>query len=224
MPPPRQHELSKSAQAVAAEAPVVVVGAGVGGLAAAVALAAQGVPVLVLEQAPTVGGKMRELAPGGLAQDAGPTVFTMRWVFDELFDAAGASFDEAVALEPSAVLARHAWPEGGRLDLLADLDASVEAMAAFAGPAEARRYREFCQRAQRISRVLEGPFLRSPRPGPLSLPWRAGWRGLPDMLRISPCGSLWQALGEHFHDPRLRQLFGRYATYCGSSPSWRRPR
>ena len=73
-------------------------------------------------------------------------------------------------------------------------------------------------RAQRISDTLEGPFLRSSRPTPASLLWRAGWQGLPDMLRISPFGTLWQALGRHFKDPRLQQLFGRYATYCGASP------
>ncbi|WP_088280380.1 1-hydroxycarotenoid 3,4-desaturase CrtD [Ideonella sp. A 288] len=200
------------------EAPVLVVGAGIGGLAAAVLLAAAGVPVQVLERAPQVGGKMRAPQVAGQAIDAGPTVFTMRWVFDELCEAAGTRLDHLLALEPCEVLARHAWPDGGQLDLLADPQAAVDAIARFAGPYEARRYQGFCERAQRISRTLEGPFLRGTRPTPLSLMWRAGWRGLPDMLRISPFGTLWQALGRHFHDPRLRQLFGRYATYCGSSP------
>ncbi len=208
----------RSGVAPAREAPVIVVGAGMGGLAAAVRLAASGLPVLVLERAPTVGGKMRELHVAGQAVDAGPTVFTMRWVFEALFDHAGARLDDALDLQPCHVLARHAWPDGSRFDLLADREAAVHALADFAGAQEARRYQDFCMRAQRMAESLEGPFLRSPRPTPLSLLWRAGWRGLPDMLRISPFENLWRALAQHFHDPRLQQLFGRYATYCGSSP------
>ena len=88
----------------------------------------------------------------------------------------------------------------------------------FAGAPAARGYLDFCARARRIYGALETPFLRGSRPTPLSLAARAGWRGLPDLLRISPLATLWQQLGTHFSDPRLRQLFGRYATYCGSSP------
>ena len=120
------------------EAPVIVIGAGVGGLAAAVRLAARGVPVLVLERGAQVGGKMRELNVAGQAIDAGPTVFTMRWVFEELFADAGARLEEALDLQPSQVLARHAWPDGSRLDLLADPRAALDALAQFAGPQEAR--------------------------------------------------------------------------------------
>ena len=193
---------------------VIVVGAGVGGLVAALELAAHGLRVTLLERAAQPGGKMRELLGG----DAGPTVFTMRWVFDELLDAVGESLAAQLTLTALPVLARHVWSADERLDLFADLETSVAAIGAFAGPAEARRYRTFCTRAQQVYRALEKPFLRRTRPNPLSLPLRAGWRGLPDLLHIDPFQTLWCALGEHFHDPRLRQLFGRYATYCGSSP------
>ena len=78
---------------------VIVVGAGVGGLACAIDLARSGCRVRVLEQRPQPGGKARVVRPGSLGVDAGPTVLTMAWVFDELFDAAGADFSEtAVAL------------------------------------------------------------------------------------------------------------------------------
>ena len=203
---------------------LVVVGAGIGGLVAALELAARGVEVVVVEQAAGVGGKMREVQVGGQALDAGPTVFTMRWVFEELFERIGERIDDHLALHPAQTLARHAWDAGGdhtapqRLDLFADLERSVDAIGMFAGAAEARRYREFCARAAGIYRTLERPFLRSTRPNPVSLAGRVGLRGLPGLVRISPFATLWGALGEHFHDPRLRQLFGRYATYCGSSP------
>ncbi|MCV4939910.1 hypothetical protein OFC17_34555, partial [Escherichia coli] len=68
--------------------------------------------------------------------------------------------------------------------------------------------------AQTIYRTLDASFMRAQRPGPLELARRAG----PGILRIRPFATMWRALGSHFRDPRLRQLFGRYATYCGSSP------
>lgn len=201
---------------------VLVVGAGVGGLAAALLLAARGVEVLLLERADAPGGKMREVQVAGRGLDAGPTVFTMRWVFDELFDAAGTTLAHHLSLHPAHTLARHAWAAAGReperLDLFANIEQSADAIGAFAGAAEARGYRAFCARSRRIYQTLERPFLRASRPSPLALAGRVGLPGLPDLARIAPFATLWAALGEHFKDPRLRQLFGRYATYCGSSP------
>lgn len=197
---------------------VIVVGAGIGGLVSALELAAQGVEVQVLESAAQPGGKMREVVVGDLAMDAGPTVFTMRWVFDELFDAVGARLSDHLQLQSVNVLARHAWSVDEQLDLFADMRRSADAMGAFAGATASRGYLEFCARARQIYRTLERPFLRGSRPNPLSLASRVGLSGLPDLMRISPFTTLWGELGRHFADPRLRQLFGRYATYCGSSP------
>lgn len=195
---------------------VVIVGAGIGGLAAALDLAAQGVAVTVVEQADAPGGKMRQVTVGDAGIDAGPTVFTMRWVFEELFAAAGGDFGEYVTLRPAEILARHAWTDGARLDLFSGIDRSADAIADFAGAREAQGYREFCARAQRIFETLDAPFIRAQRPNPISLGQAVG--NLGRLWSISPFATLWRSLGEHFRDPRLRQLFARYATYCGSSP------
>jgi 1-hydroxycarotenoid 3,4-desaturase len=197
---------------------VVVVGGGIGGLVAALLLASRGIEVVVLERADTPGGKMREVEIGGARLDAGPTVFTMRWVFDEIFTAAGATLDSHLVLQKSDLLARHAWSVYERLDLFADRQRSADAIAAFAGPKEARGYLDFCARAQRVYQTLLDSFIRAPKPSIFSLIRGAGVRGLADLAGISPFSTLWQVLGEFFQDPRLRQLFGRYATYCGSSP------
>src|ERR1700733_11774724 len=98
---------------------VVIVGAGVAGLVSAFALAARGVDVTVLERRDAPGGKMRQIAIGPAKNDSGPTVFTIRWVFDELFAAAGWNFSDHVRLRPLETLARHAWDEDTRLDLFA---------------------------------------------------------------------------------------------------------
>ncbi len=195
---------------------VVVVGAGVGGLSAALLLAARGLAVTVLERAGTPGGKMRQVTAGGAPIDAGPTVFTMRWVFEALFAEAGTSLDAQLNLAPLTTLARHAWDADTQLDLFADIERSVHAIGQFAGAADAAGYRRFCARGQSIFDSLKKPFLEAPQPGsPLALVRRAG---AADMLKIAAFSTLWRSLGGYFRDARLRQLFGRYATYSGSSP------
>jgi 1-hydroxycarotenoid 3,4-desaturase len=191
---------------------VLVVGAGMGGLAAAADLARQGCEVTVLDAADGPGGKMRQV----IGVDAGPTVFTMRWIFEALFADAGRRLEDHLQIVSSDLLARHAWRAGGRLDLFADIERSMDAIAEFASPEDARGYRDFCARSAAIYRTLRGPFIASERPSPLDLVRRVG--SLAELWRTAPMRTLWSALGEHFRDARLRQLFGRYATYVGSSP------
>jgi len=197
---------------------ILVVGAGAGGLAAALELASRGVPVTVLERATGPGGKIRELDVDGRAVAAGPTVLTLRSILDELLAAAGTRLEAELAVTRAEILARHHWPDGSRLDLFADPARSEAAIAAFAGDAEARRFRAFRAEAARIWQLLEEPFLRALEPSLPGLLGGVGLRGLVELPRIRPFESIWKVLGEHFHDPRLRQLFARYATYCGGSP------
>ncbi|MBL8330362.1 MAG: phytoene desaturase [Rubrivivax sp.] len=202
---------------------VIVVGAGIGGLVSALLLACRGLPVTLVEQADRVGGKMRALLVDGMAIDGGPTVFTMRWVFDQILDEAGSSTDALMRLQPLSVLARHAWRGQARsLDLHADVRCSADEISAFASPQEAQRFLAFCQEARRIYQRLEGPHIRSSRPGFWQMVRDLGPRGLQELTALGPFASLWRTLGRHFHDPRLRQLFARYATYCGASP-WQAP-
>ena len=202
-----------------ADTPLIVVGAGIGGLATAVVLAARGHAVQVIERDPQPGGKLRPVELGGRLLDAGPTVMTMRDVFDGLFALAGERLDDHVQLRPLHTLARHAWPDGSRLDLLADPAATVQAIGDFAGAQAARQYAAFCQRTRQVYQALNQPYLRSTRPNPLSLTWHCASHGtLPGLVRGTPMMSLWRSLGRQFSDARLRQLFARYATYGGSSP------
>ncbi len=201
---------------------VVVVGAGVGGLVCALLLAHRGVRVTLLEAAEEPGGKMRQIVVGGVPVDSGPTVFTMRWVFEQIFDRVGCSLEEQLPLRPLKVLARHAWRAGGRLDLFSDIDASADAIGQFSSAAEARRYVGFCEQARAVYRCLEAPYIRSSKPSLLGMAADLGAGGLATLGALGPFATLWQSLARHFHDPRLRQLFGRYATYCGASP-WSAP-
>jgi 1-hydroxycarotenoid 3,4-desaturase len=202
---------------------VIVIGAGMGGLAAALDLARQGISVTLLERAATPGGKMREVNVGGANIDAGPTVFTMRWVFESLFNDAGANLHDCLTLTKASVLARHAWRGNdtnvSQLDLFADIDTSADAIGNFASAKDAAGYRQFCKRSQAIYQTLQHTYIANTRPSPIDLVRRVGFTNLGSLLNIAPFRSLWSELGQYFPDPRLQQLFGRYATYVGSSPA-----
>jgi 1-hydroxycarotenoid 3,4-desaturase len=198
--------------------PVVVIGAGIGGLAAALRLAAFGHAVEIVERHISVGGKLRGLpTPAGPA-DAGPTVLTLRHVFDALFAAAGTRIEDHLEIVAEPVIARHYWPDGSRLDLLADPEATLAELEAFGGSRAADDFRRFRARAAALFAAFDGPVMRSGRirplaalPGLMAPPFTA-------LRALRPWQSLAGALAADFADPRLRQLFGRYATYVGGVP------
>jgi 1-hydroxycarotenoid 3,4-desaturase len=197
---------------------VAIIGAGMGGIAAALRLSAFGFQVDVFEKEPAPGGKMREILVGGEAINAGPTVFTMRWVFDELLDASSQSLEDVLEFIQADVLARHAWENSPTLDLFADIDQSADAIGAFAGAANAKGYKQFCADSAAIFHTLQRSYIATQRPSPIGLTRNIGPLNIGAMLALRPFSTLWNALGDYFPDHRMRQLFGRYATYCGSSP------
>lgn len=188
-----------------------------GGLAAAIMLRSEGYDVTVLDQWPGPGGKARIVEVAGKGVDAGPTVLTMRWVFEQLFEALGESLSAHVELRPIKILARHAWRDGGQLDLFSDIEQSVEAIAALAGNKDADGFRRFCRDSAEIHQILLPAFICDQRPTLFTLLRRIGLVN-PDVFKLRPYSTLWSSLHRYFSDPRLLQLFGRYATYCGSSP------
>ncbi len=197
---------------------VIIVGAGIGGLMAAVILSGHGYKVTVLERAATPGGKMRLLSDGGRAMDAGPTVFTLKPIFEEAFATVGLDFDSCVPTEQAQRLARHAWDSSETFDLHANIEDATDAVHDFFGGDEAQGFTRFCKDSARVWNSLKRDFVRSSKPSFIDLIKSAGLSGLPDLLAVSPFQRLWPALGCYFKDARLQQLFGRYATYVGSSP------
>jgi 1-hydroxycarotenoid 3,4-desaturase len=203
--------------------PVIIVGGGIGGLSCALDLASSGVEVILIEKEDRLGGKIRQLncssdplAPALI--DSGPTVFTMRWVFDALFQKAGTSLESELGITKLNVLARHAWSKHERLDLFANTDQSAEAIKKFSSVAEAGRFLQFTKQCRKLYQSLEKPYMLSEKPSFGGMINDLGISGSKVLYDIGLCNTLWKSLGDYFHDPRLRQLFGRYATYCGSSP------
>lgn len=202
---------------------VVVIGGGLGGLAAAIDLAGAGLAVTLVERHAWLGGKARAIAVpdghgGTLAVDAGPTVLTLRGVLDALFQDAGAALDERLHLRPATVLARHAWSDGARLDLFADPTRTREEIERVFGPAEARGFDRHLAACRATYEEVRERFIFAQRPTLLDLARAYGPGDLGRLGRIDVHRTVWTAVRGHFRDPRLRQLFARYATYTGGSP------
>ncbi|MFC0529605.1 phytoene desaturase family protein [Phytohabitans kaempferiae] len=181
---------------------VVVVGAGVGGLAVAARLATAGHRVTLLERGDAVGGKLARYARDGFVFDTGPSLLTLPEVFGDLV--------EPVPLDP---IVRHRFPDGTVLDSCRDPDAFAERIGAALGPTAAAEWPALWRRAARIWGASWRHVLRTELAGPLATA-RLAWR-LPDLWAIRPGQTL---RGVGVRDPRLRMFVDRYATYAGADP------
>ena len=195
---------------------IAVIGGAAGGLAAAIDLAARRCAASPCWSARP--RRRRQIAPvhaGAAGIDAGPTVLDHALGVRRAVRRRRHSLASHLTLHPADMLARHAWNETERLDLFADPERSPTRSA----PSPARpKPRGFAPSAPGRSGLPHAgrPFIRAAPSDRAVARRRPG--ACRDLRGISPFTTLWKALGEHFHDPRLRQLFGRYATYSGSSP------
>ena len=194
-------------------APVVVVGAGIGGLSAAIRLALAGQRVLVLEANDTVGGKMSEWRADGFRWDTGPSVITMRPVFEDLFAAAGRRLEDYLTLLPVEPLTRYFYPDGAQLDASADPARMADEIARLS-PDDVDGYRRYLHYASEIHRITGPVFIYNDPPSIR----RLAQTPLPDMLHVDPLRTMDGAIRGFVRSPQLRQLLGRFATYVGASP------
>ena len=191
---------------------VVVIGAGVGGLATAARLAAAGHDVTVCEQAHTVGGKLGVHRRDGFTFDTGPSLLTMPHVLADTFAAAGASMDGRLDLVPVDPIARYRFADGAQVDVPTDPQARAAALDDGLSPGAGRDWARFLERGQAIWHAVEQPFLRQP------VDAAALVRRLPDLPTIAPGRTLRGLARSYMADPRLRMMADRYATYAGSDP------
>lgn len=201
--------------------PIYILGAGIGGLSAAIHLASRGFNVTLLEQNPAVGGKMAEVTENGFRWDTGPSLITMRGVFEDLFRAAGRHLEDYLTLLPVEPLTRYFWPDGcratsrhgARLDLSRDLPQTAAQIAALE-PRDLEGYLDFLAEAARLHRITAPVFTYGPPPSLQSLKKVT----LQDALRVNVIHTLQQSIERRVRHPHLRQLLGRFATYVGASP------
>jgi 1-hydroxycarotenoid 3,4-desaturase len=193
----------------------VVVGAGVGGLAAAVALAARGVRVRVLEAGARPGGKLGIATVDGVEVDTGPSVLTLPDTLDRTFRLAGSSLaDELELREPSPAF-RYLYPDGTELDVHPRAEETLASVARTLGPAAADELARFLAYAGRIWAAAAPHFVYGAAPSIGALA-RGGPASLALLPRIDPLRTMFGAIRARVRDERLRWLLARYATYNGS--------
>jgi 1-hydroxycarotenoid 3,4-desaturase len=203
-------------------AKVIIIGGGVGGLSAAIELASKGVEIDLIDPNSELGGKIHQTNFNGQMIDSGPTVLTMKWVFESLFNRAGANLADEVKISKLSTIARHLWSKTEQLDLFSDRFKSAEAIENFSSKVEADRFLSFCNLSSKVFQALEPGFINNQRPKIGQSGELLGFAGIKLLGNIGAFRSFWYGLGRQFKDPRLQQLFARYSTYVGSSP-WSAP-
>jgi len=195
---------------------VSIVGAGPGGLAAAMILAANGARVTVFERDSVVGGRTRTVnAPGGYRFDIGPTFFLYPRILREIFTACGADFDQEVDLIRLDPQYRLVFEGANPVTLDASPDmARMEAEIAKLNPADAKGFRSFME-DNRVKLNAFRPVLERPFHGVMTYLAPEVMKGL---RYLRPWSSLDTDLKRHFSDPRTRLAFTFQSKYLGMSP------
>ncbi len=201
-------------------ATVVVVGAGVGGLAAAARLAAGGHRVTICERAEVVGGKLglaaRTTDAGVFRFDTGPSLVTMPHVLADLFRETGDPLETVLDLQPLDPIVRHVYPDCATFDSCADPYEFRRRLDDALGGGAGADWGRLWKRAERIWDATRGPFLESTLDGAADLARQAV--RVADLAAVAPWRTL-RGLGRaYLRDPRLRTFLERYATYTGSDP------
>ncbi|MFF3291042.1 phytoene desaturase [Streptomyces sp. NPDC003023] len=194
---------------------VVVVGAGLSGLAAALHLLGSGRRVTVLERSDQPGGRAGRIRAGGYLLDTGPTVLTMPHLADEAFAAVGDSLADRVELAELRPAYRARFADGSGLDVHTDGDAMAEEVRAFAGPAEAAGYRRLRQWLRSLYEAQMRRFIDTNFDSPFGLL-------RPELARLAALrgfGRLDTQVGRYIKDPRLRRVFTFQSLYAGVPPA-----
>ncbi len=196
---------------------VAIIGAGIGGLTAALELAGAGCEVSVYEAGPRVGGKAGVAEHDGVTFDTGPSVVTLPHVFDAPLRAVGSSLSEAIELLRPDPATRYHFADGAVLDVRADPAEARREVAATLGEAAAAEWDAFLAYAADIWASAAPWFVEgdAPTPGHLMRILPAAVWHLP---RIDALRTMDGALARRITDERLRVLFQRFATYNGSDP------
>jgi len=192
----------------------IVVGAGLGGLSAAIRLASQGWKVTVFDKNDEPGGRMSTVSAGGFTWDVGPTLIMMPEVLRELFAAAGRRIEDYLDLRRVDPYYRVAFEEGRHLDLTGNLPqmvANVEALEPGAG----QQYLDFLADAQQLARATRAEIVERTFNGLGDL---AKPGVLASLLRARPFQTVASEVARHFASPELRQAFSFQTLYLGTRP------
>ncbi len=192
----------------------LIIGGGLGGLATALRLSVQGWSVTVCEGGATVGGKLNRWSRDGFIFDTGPSLITMPWVFEELFEEAGSNLKEHVELIPLNPLADYVYPDGTCFTYPTELPMVLDTIRQLDKRDVAGFYR-FIELGERIFKLSDATFFRRP---PFVPPSTGTLKALQHFPLLHAWGNYHKMVSGFFRNRYLQQLYDRYPTYVGSSP------
>lgn len=195
---------------------VVVVGAGLGGLAAAVSLRAEGFEVVVHEKNERIGGKLNYREIEGFGFDLGPSIFTLPQFFRELWQRAGRNMDDYVTLEKVTPHWRNFFEDGLVLDLYEEMDRMKSELAKLSGnPDEIwRQFEKFLAYGREQYALVDEGYFRKGLDNVWEMLRHYGWRLI---FKMDHRHSMAESIARHFDDEHLRHIFEYFIKYVGSS-------
>ncbi len=210
---PEPHRKTVFAPARQAEKPhAVIIGSGFGGLAAAVRLGARGYRVTVLERLDSPGGRARVFRQDGFTFDAGPTIVTAPFLFEELWHLCGRRMADDVDLRPLEPFYRIRFDDGAVFDYSGDPATMRDTVARFA-PGDVAGYERLMAASERHFRIgfeKLGNFSFAS--------WTDMARVLPDLVKLEGYRSVYSLVAKHIKDERLRQVFSFHPLLIGGNP------
>jgi phytoene desaturase len=193
---------------------IVIVGAGLGGLSAALRLAGAGRQVTVLEQSANPGGRAGVLQLGDYRFDTGPTVLTMPELIADALASVGERLEDRLDLTPLEPAYRARFADGSSIDVHTDPDRMSQEIAAVASPADVAGYHQLVRFLRRLYQLELSTFIDRNLDSSLQLLGPAGIRiaALGGLRRLAP------KIGQYLKDERLRRIFSFQAMYAGMAP------
>ena len=199
-------------------ASVAVIGSGIAGLSAAIRLSLQGRKVVVFEKNTYTGGKITAFEKQGFRFDMGPSLFTMPQLVEELFELAGKTPKDYFQYHTHDEVCRYFWLDGKCLTLYPSVDRNVEAITTVFGKESGRRVRKYFDDARKKFELTAPFFLESSLHKAKTFLSPRVLKVVSEIPRLGLFSTLDDQNKRYFKEPKLVQLFNRYATYNGSSP------
>ncbi len=190
----------------------VVIGAGFGGIAAALRMRAKGYDVTLLDRAPKLGGRAQVFERDGFRHDAGPTVITAPFLFTELFDLFNKSMDDYVTLVPLDPWYRFYYPDGTTFDYGGTVEDTLAEIARYS-PEDQEGYKNLLKHSKAL---FDAGFTRLS-----DQPFHSVWSMLkeaPALVKLQSYLTVWQLISKHIKHPKIRQAFSIQPLLVGGSP------
>jgi len=194
---------------------IVVIGAGLGGLSAAISLATEGFTVDLLEKNDKVGGKLNILEKDGFTFDLGPSILTMPHIFQALFDRAGKNMADYINIQTVEPHWRNFFEDGSTLDLSSDPVIMKQELDKL-GPNTAKEFEEFLAYSKKLCEITEQGYFEHGLDSFWELLKHYG--PVRSLLEFDVFRSMDQGVRRFIKDPKLVDVLNYFIKYVGSSP------